>query len=134
MREKLLGLKSTVNNDIMEDVWWKYNWSAYNLLSEDTIHKLSEALDYFIDTVYKDYELYTEEKLLHDIKMQVQQLCIIYPDLLEDGMGLYDYGGLNDYFVDIVSCFPFYVKEKYRSDIECLYDCINGKPFDECDI
>ena len=131
MKDKLLTLKSTENRSMMQDVWWKYNWSADNQLPDAMIRKLSESLDMFIDIVYQDYELYTEEKLAMHIKAQVRELCKICPQLLQDNLGLYDYGGLNDYFINVIECFPFYIKDKYRNNNECLYDCINGKPFND---
>lgn len=126
MRDKLLELKSTADKTIAEDIWWKYNWALddENQLADDIIAELTESLDDFIDILYRDYMLYTEETLSLHIKKQVYVMIGIYPRLLEDDAGLYDYGGLNDFFLSIFMCFPFYREDKYKNDVETIYDFI----------
>ncbi|MBQ3565880.1 MAG: hypothetical protein IJA12_01755 [Oscillospiraceae bacterium] len=126
MKDDLLKLKSD-NGDYIEDVWWKYNWSAEYELSDEMIHILTLALDSFIDKVYFEYENLNEKELLHCFREEVKILEKICSWLERDAF--YDYGGLNDYFISIVSCFDFFVREKYMNDVESVYDCINGKPF-----
>lgn len=130
MKNKLLLLKSTANKSCHERIWWTYNYGAgsENQMSDRVAEKLSEAIDYFIDEIFENYEQLTEEQLHFRMKAQVETLCQIYPTLLEDTWGLYDYGGLNEFFGDIVECFPFYVREKYCNDVGMLFDCLNGEP------
>lgn len=130
MRDKLLLLKSTINKSCHDRIWWTYNYGAEsdNQIPNYVEQKLSESLNQFIDEVYENYEQITEEKLHLQMKVQVEKLCLIYPMLMENEEGLYDYGGLNDFFIDIVQCFFFYDKKKYRNDVDMLFDCLNGKP------
>lgn len=130
MRDELLRLKSTANKSCHDRIWWTYNYGAWsdNQIPEHVAEELSESLDRFIDKVYENYEQFTEEQLHLQMKVQVEELCMIYPTLMEDEEGLYDYGGLNDFFIDIVQSFSFYEKEKYRNDVDMLFDCLNGEP------
>ena len=127
MRDDLIKMKSNMKMSSVNDVWWKYNWSADYELPEEMVKILSMALDDFLDRIYNDYYKYSEELLLEEFKNEVKLLCCIYSDLLNDGAGLYDYGGLNDFFIDIIEKFPFYKKAKYRGESNMLYDCIEGK-------
>lgn len=130
MKDKLLLLKSTANKSCHDRIWWTYNFGAAteNQMSDKVALKLSECLDSFIDEIYENYEQLTEEQLHLRMKAQVETLCQIYPMLLDDTWGLYDYGGLNDFFIDIMECFWFYEKSTYRNERETLFDCLNGEP------
>lgn len=131
MKDKLLLLKSTNNKSIHDRIWWTYNYGAYqeNQISVEVAEKLSESLDSFIDEIYVNYENITEEQLHKMMKSQVERLSKIHFPLCEDDLGLYDYGGLNDFFIDIVENFQFYKREKYRNEIDMLFDCLNGTPY-----
>lgn len=128
MKDKLLLLKSTNNKSIHDRIWWTYNYSAYqeNQISVEIAEKLSESLDSFIDEIYVNYENITEEQLHKMMKSQVERLSKIHFSLCEDDLGLYDYGGLNSFFIDIVENFQFYKREKYRNEMDMLFDCLNG--------
>lgn len=127
MRDDLIKMKSNIKLSPVNDVWWKYNWSANYELPEDMVKILTMVLDDFLDKIYKDYDKYSEELLLEEFKNVVKVLCCIYPDLLNDGMGLYDYGGLNVFFIDVIEKFHFYKKAKYINGCNIIYDCIEGK-------
>ena len=131
MKDKLLLLKSTNNKSIHDRIWWTYNYGAYqeNQISVEIAEKLSESLDSFIDEIYVNYENITEEQLHKMMKSQVERLSKIHFPLCEDDLGLYDYGGLNNFFIDIVENFQFYKREKYRNEIDMLFDCLNGTPY-----
>lgn len=131
MKDKLLLLKSTNNKSIHDRIWWTYNYGAYqeNQISVEIAEKLSESLDSFIDEIYVNYENITEEQLHKMMKSQVERLSKIHFPLCEDDLGLYDYGGLNSFFIDIVENFQFYKREKYRNEIDMLFDCLNGTPY-----
>ena len=116
MKAKLLLLKSANSQSLHERIWWTYKFNSWEEIPNSTTKKLSKSLDSSLDQVYEKYEELTEEQLHLMMKCQVEELQKIYEPLLDDEIGLYDYGGLNDFFIDIVECFPFYVKEKYRSD------------------
>lgn len=133
MRDKLLKLKSTANKIIAEDIWWKYNWALddESQLSDDVVAKLTESLDSFIDTLYRNYPVFTEEMLSNHIRKQIDTMVAIYPPLLDDCAGFYDYGGLNDFFLQVFMCFPFCKETKYKNNVEAIYDFINGLPFDK---
>ena len=60
------------------------------------------------------------------MKCQAEELYKIHFPLREDDFGIYDYGGLNDFFIDIVENFQFYKREKYRNETDMLFDCLNG--------
>ena len=131
MKDKLLLLKSTNNKSIHDRIWWIYNYGAYqeNQISVEIAEKLSESLDSFIDEIYVNYENITEEQLHKMMKSQVERLSKIHFPLCKDDLGLYDYGGLNSFFIDIVENFQFYKREKYRNEIDMLFDCLNGTPY-----
>lgn len=131
MKDKLLLLKSTNNKSIHDRIWWTYNYGAYqeNQISVEIAEKLSESLDSFIDEIYVNYENITEEQLHKMMKCQAEKLYKIHFPLCEDDLGIYDYGGLNDFFIDIVENFQFYKREKYRNETDMLFDCLNGMPY-----
>lgn len=131
MKDKLLLLKSANDKSIHDRIWWTYNYGAYqeNQISVEIAEKLSESLDSFIDEIYVNYENITEEQLHKMMKSQVERLSKIHFPLCEDDLGLYDYGGLNSFFIDIVENFQFYKREKYRNEIDMLFDCLNGTPY-----
>lgn len=134
MKDKLLLLKSMNNKSIHDRIWWTYNYGSgqKNQISDEIAEKLSESLDSFIDEIYVNYEYITEEQLHKMIKCQVEKLCKIHFLLSEgDDEGIYDYGGLNDFFIDIVENFQFYKREKYRSETDMLFDCLNGTTINE---
>lgn len=132
MKDRLLLLKSTNNKSIHDRIWWTYNYGASqeNQISVEISEKLTESLDSFIDEIYLNYESVTEEQLHKMMKCQVEKLRKIHFPLCEDAEGLYDYGGLNDFFIDIIDNFQFYKREKYRSGTEMLFDCLNGMSID----
>lgn len=123
MKDKLLLLKSANDKSIHDRIWWTYNYGAYqeNQISVEIAEKLSESLDSFIDEIYVNYENITEEQLHKMMKSQVERLSKIHFPLCEDDLGLYDYGGLNRFFIDIVENFQFYKREKYRNEIDMPY-------------
>lgn len=133
MKNKLLLLKSTNNKPIHDRIWWTYNYasSEKNQISDEIAEKLSESLDSFIDEIYVKYECITEEQLHKMMKCEVEKLCKIRFLLSDDDEGIYDYGGLNDFFIDIVENFQFYKREKYRSETNMLFDCLNGTSINE---
>ena len=133
MKGRLLLLKSTNNKSIHDRIWWTYNYGAdeENQISVEIAEKLSKSLDYFIDEIYINYECVTEEQLHKMMKCQVEKLYKIHFPLSEDDMGIYYYGGLNDFFLDIVENFKFYKREKYRNETDMLFDCLNGVPINE---
>ena len=134
MKDNLLLLKSTNNKSIHDRIWWTYNYGSgqKNQISDEIAEKLSESLDSFIDEIYANYEFITEEQLHNMMKCQVEKLCKIH-FLFSEGEyeGLYDYGGLNDFFIDIVENFQFYKNEKYRSETDMIFDCLNGTTINE---
>ena len=99
-----------------------------NQISVEIAEKLSKSLDCFIDEIYINFESITEEQLHRMMKCQVEKLYKIHFPLSEDDMGLYDYGGLNEFFLDVAENFRFYKKEKYRNDKNMLFDFLNGIP------
>ncbi|MBQ8780852.1 MAG: hypothetical protein IJZ72_04190 [Oscillospiraceae bacterium] len=132
MKDKLLLLKSENNKSVHDRIWWTYNYSAYeeNQISVEIAEKLSKSLDCFIDEIYVKYECITEEQLHRMMKFQAEKLYKIHFPLSEDDMGLYDYGGLNDFFISIAENFQFYDREKYLNEKNMLFDCLNGVPIE----
>ncbi|MBR1702609.1 MAG: hypothetical protein IJ716_11710 [Lachnospiraceae bacterium] len=126
MKEDLRKLK---DKKIYEDIWWKYNWNSDTLLKADSLFEMNHILDALIEELYQKYDSLNEEALLVKLQETVYALMKVEPDMLanENEGGLYDYGGLNAFFLSIVACFPFYVKEKYMNDTDMLYDCIYNR-------
>ncbi|WP_295217223.1 hypothetical protein [Ruminococcus sp.] len=133
-KDNLLYMKSTVPSNAAyttsNHVWWAYNWAAYDdeQLPQDIENELTMELDLFLDEVYQDYDtIHSENEIRCRIEQETHRLLNIYPDLLSDLDCLYDYGGLNEFFHNIIAQFPFYRQEKYCSAYEMIFDCIFWK-------
>lgn len=134
-KEVLLCMKSTVSSKAIyttsDHVWWAYNWTADDdeQLPQDIENELTMELNSFLDGIYQDYDIiHSENEIRRRIEWEVHRLLNIYPDLLSNPNCLYDYGGLNEFFHDIIAQFPFYRREKYCSAYEMIFDCIFWKP------
>jgi hypothetical protein len=114
VNQSYAALEEIKNSRMVHDVIWTYNNLGPGGISESTQKEAEEILFQLIDKITEPTEL-SENQIkgyFNETTRMLERLFIAYP--LNEG-GIYEYGGLNDFFANIMEDFGFPVKrEKYN--------------------
>jgi len=104
----LLAIKE--GRDVFNAIW-SYDLHSDTKIDEETWHKANKLLNSLLDEVIKEKATITEHQVNSLFAKTVLELETLLGDSPLHDDGIYEYGGLNCFFVNIMTSLKFPVKK-----------------------